>query len=324
MTQNPQTPFLPPLLRFSPESFYRDNYIVYFVPLVPRDGSRVTSIEILGDFLDIHPKLTTADISKIEYALNNSTHFLPLETHIPITSPFYKITIRWSDTEDNKTLALVIGREYFRTLRQIASDPGTHARLDKLLQLFDVALSTRASEATLSNILSRLNVALSTRASETTLSNILSQLDTKLSTRASEATLSNILSRLDVPHSTLVKLLRWGRDVTPIWIEGAEIVAPTAGSTLVSLTVSTGKVGYIYGFFISAGEPNDFLINWVSGGTGRRRRIVLGGKGSVQYVDLVALNEGSPADGGTRISITNVNAGSAGVVYQASLLYAEV
>jgi hypothetical protein len=33
----------------------------------------------------------------------------------------------------------------------------------------------------------------------------------------------------------------------------------------------------------------------------------------------VAFNEGLPADAGTSITITNVNAGSAGIVYQAAL-----
>lgn len=117
---------------------------------------------------------------------------------------------------------------------------------------------------------------------------------------------------------------RWGRDVEPTWIHGSEVVAPAAGTALVSKAVGTGKSGYIYGFFISAGEANDFLINWTSGTVAYSIRIIFAGKGSLQYVDILPLNEGLPADAGTSISITNVNAGSAGVVYQARLLYAEV
>lgn len=118
--------------------------------------------------------------------------------------------------------------------------------------------------------------------------------------------------------------IRWGKDVSPFWVHAAEVTAPAAGTALVSKTVSTGKVGYIYGFFISAGEANDFLINWTSGGAAYSVRIPFSGKGALQYIDFTPLNEGLPADGGSTISITNVNAGSAGIVYQARLLYVEV
>lgn len=132
------------------------------------------------------------------------------------------------------------------------------------------------------------------------------------------------LQNLDVALTVLARLLRWGRDVSPIWIHSTGVTAPAAGTALVSKTVSTGKVGYIYGFFITAGESNDFLINWTSGGVAYSTRIVFPGKGSLQYIDVVPINEGLPADSGSSITITNVNAGSAGVVYQARLLYAEV
>jgi hypothetical protein len=117
---------------------------------------------------------------------------------------------------------------------------------------------------------------------------------------------------------------RWGRDVTPTWINGSETTAPAANTTLVSKTVTTGKSGYIYGFMISAQESNDFKINWTSGGTSRSRRIIFGSKGTVYFVDAVAFNEGLPADAGTNITITNVNAGGSGMVYQCAILYAEL
>jgi hypothetical protein len=132
------------------------------------------------------------------------------------------------------------------------------------------------------------------------------------------------LQNLDVALSVLATLKRWGRNVSPVWIHGGEVTAPAANTALVSKTVTSGKSGYIYGFFISAGEANDFKINWTSGGSSYSRRIVFAGKGSLQYVDFVTFNEGLPADGGTNITITNVNAGSSGVVYQAAILYAEV
>ncbi|MEM3988647.1 MAG: hypothetical protein QXZ22_08660 [Sulfolobales archaeon] len=140
---------------------------------------------------------------------------------------------------------------------------------------------------------------------------------------AKSADLTN-LSNLDVALSILAKLIRFGKNVVPTWIHAAEVTAPAANTNLVSKTVSSGKQGYIYGFFISAGEANDFKINWTSGGTARSIRIPFGGKGALQYVDITAINEGFPADAGSTITITNVNAGSSGVIYQARILYAEV
>jgi hypothetical protein len=114
------------------------------------------------------------------------------------------------------------------------------------------------------------------------------------------------------------------RDVEPVWVHGSEITEPAANTALVSKTVSAGKSGYVYGFFISTSEANVFRINWTTGATTYSVRIPVLGVGAVQYVDFVALNEGLPADGGSSITITNVNAGTAGSVYQARLLYAEV
>jgi len=113
-------------------------------------------------------------------------------------------------------------------------------------------------------------------------------------------------------------------DIYAVRIYAAEQVAPGAGTALVTQAVTAAKSGYIYGFFISCQEANDFLLNWTSGGAAKSKRIVFGGAGVVQDVEPAALNEGLAADGGTNITITNVNAGGAGKVYQANLLYAEV
>jgi hypothetical protein len=122
----------------------------------------------------------------------------------------------------------------------------------------------------------------------------------------------------------LSRFIRWGRAVEPAWIHGDEITAPAANTPLVTKTVGADKKGYIYGFFISAGEANDFKINWTSGGVAKSIRIMFTGKGSLHFVDFAALNEGYPADGGTSITITNVNDGGAGVIYQARLFVGEV
>ncbi|GAJ08214.1 unnamed protein product, partial [marine sediment metagenome] len=111
---------------------------------------------------------------------------------------------------------------------------------------------------------------------------------------------------------------RWGRDVSPVWVHAAEQTAPGAGTVLVTKAVTAGKTGYVYGFFISAQEANDFLLNWTSGGAAKSKRIVFGGGGSTECVDTVALNEGLGADAGTNITITNVTAATAGNIYQAN------
>jgi hypothetical protein len=135
--------------------------------------------------------------------------------------------------------------------------------------------------------------------------------------------ISQDLAKLDTTLTTLQTLIRWGRNVTPKWTIGAETTAPGAGTTLVSKTVSTGNTGYIYGFMITAQEANDFKINWTSGATSYSKRIVFGGKGTIHFVDVAALNEGVGADGGSSITITNVSAGGSGIIYQAALFVAE-
>lgn len=119
-------------------------------------------------------------------------------------------------------------------------------------------------------------------------------------------------------------LQRWGRDLEPSWVHATEQTAPGAGTALVTQAVGVGKSGYIYGFLVSAQETNDFKLNWTSGATAYSIRIPFGGAGSTECVDPTPLNEGLPADAGTNITITNVNAATAGKIYQARLLYAEV
>jgi len=120
------------------------------------------------------------------------------------------------------------------------------------------------------------------------------------------------------------RIIRWGREVSPTWVHAVEQVAPGALTALVTQAVTAGMIGYIYGFFISVGEGNDFLINWTSATVAYTRRLVFGAGGTVEAIDQVAINDGLPADAGTNITITNVNVGGAGIIYQACLLYAEV
>ena len=194
----------------------------------------------------------------------------------------------------------------------------------------DVLLSTRATESTLTSIKNALASVATDKLRVSPVDalpespfNLSKVGGTALTGRDWSGDLAK-LQNLDLALSVLAGVQRWGRNVSPTWVHAAEVTAPAAGTALVSKTVSTGKSGYIYGFFISSGEANDFKVNWTSGAAAYSKRIVLGGKGTVQYADFIAFNEGLPADAGTSVTITNVNAGSTGIVYQAAILYAEV
>ena len=205
--------------------------------------------------------------------------------------------------------------DYFKAGQSIGESPFN------LTKIGGTALTARDWSGDLAK-LQNLDVALSSRASETTLSGIKSQTD-KLTFDASNRLAIQNPPNMDVTLSVLAKLQRFGRNISLSWVDGGEVTAPAAGTALVSRTVTTGKSGYIYGFFISAGEANNFKINWTSGTVAKSRRIVFTSAGTLQYVDFIAINEGVPADGGSTVSITNVNAGSTGIVYQACLLYGE-
>lgn len=132
------------------------------------------------------------------------------------------------------------------------------------------------------------------------------------------------LQNLDVSLSVLAKLIKFNRSVSPAWIYGSEITAPASGTSLVSKTVSFGKSGYVYGIFISAGEVNDFKLSWVSGGSTYGIRIPFSSKGAIYAICDVPINEGLPADSDSTITLTNINSGSTGIVYQAGVLYVEM
>jgi hypothetical protein len=198
------------------------------------------------------------------------------------------------------------------------------------LQNLDVALSSRASESTLAAIKNALASVGTDKIRASVVDalpespfNLTKVAGTALTARDWSGDLAK-LQNLDVTLTTLAKLIRRGRNVEPVWIYGDEVTAPAANTPLVSQTVSTGKTGYIYGIFIASQEANDFKLNWVSGGVSKSIRIVFSGKGSLMSTFEIPINEGLGADAGSSITITNVNAGSTGIVYQAGILYAEV
>lgn len=112
-------------------------------------------------------------------------------------------------------------------------------------------------------------------------------------------------------------------NVEPTWYHENSVTAPTGGTDLVTRTVAANVSGYIYGFFVAAQEANTFNLRWTSGGTAYARIIPIGGSGSIEYSNDKPLNSSLPADTGTAIHIQNETTGSAGILYQASLLEAE-
>lgn len=106
------------------------------------------------------------------------------------------------------------------------------------------------------------------------------------------------------------------------WYYSGRILNPFPDAELLKVTIDSGYVGYIHGFFISSEEENNFSIEWTSNGESYEKIIVLGSKGSVEYTNSVAINEGSPADSNTDIIIRNMKSGNG--LYQVGLLISEV
>ena len=108
------------------------------------------------------------------------------------------------------------------------------------------------------------------------------------------------------------------------WTQGSEVTAPAAGTALVTHTVSANSAGYIVALEIFQSEPNDYDVNWTSGAVVKNWRIYLPIAGYYIFSWFIPLNINDPADANSAITITNVNAGSAGSKYKASLLVVEV
>ena len=109
-------------------------------------------------------------------------------------------------------------------------------------------------------------------------------------------------------------LIRWGIAREPSWTYGTSATAPLALATLVTKTVAAGKTGQLFGFHISAGEANSFQI---SGGT-TTLTYHLAAAGPIDIVLSAPIIANIAA--GASITIKNVTAAAAGIVYQASLL----
>lgn len=120
-----------------------------------------------------------------------------------------------------------------------------------------------------------------------------------------------------------IALIRWGVGVEPSWTEGSETDGPAAGTALVSKDIASGKVGKVFGVHISAGEGNEFQLGIYDGTTFTvKKRFALASAGTILIVAGAPLIEDVP--GGQSVEVRNVKDGTAGVIYQASVLVAEV
>jgi hypothetical protein len=293
------------MYRFPPEAFGKKNYTIVRITLdVPPK-----IIPVRGDYLNVVSLGTTADLSKVYIGINTTEADLPLVEAVPVLTPFTYITLRWESSENNKQLTLIVGGEaVFSQYREGVVLVGDLANIAKepTLRLLTNALASKATDKL------RVQVVDSLPRSPFTLYD------------SANYELSSFIKNLDVSLTTLARLIKFNRNVSPTWIYGPELTAPAAGTSLVSKTVSSGKSGYIYGVFISAEEVNTFKLIWISATVARSIRIPFSGRGAVMVVFDVPINEGLPADAGSSVSVVNVNAGSTNVIYQAGILYAEV
>lgn len=122
----------------------------------------------------------------------------------------------------------------------------------------------------------------------------------------------------------LAHATRYGREGSLFWAHCNEVTAPSANSVICQYTIPAGRRGYIYGFFITASEPNSFRLRWTSNNQTLSIVIPFSGAGAIHYADLIPLNEGAPADPNTPIQVLALNSGSSGSVYQARILVMEV
>jgi len=105
----------------------------------------------------------------------------------------------------------------------------------------------------------------------------------------------------------------------PFWRNGADMWAPAADSVLVSFTVSPNRVAKVYGWFILCSEANQFYLRI---GTDFYRIAVFTAGGEKCIVSKEPIFDNIPA--GTEVAIHNVNAGTAGNVYRASILIDQI
>jgi len=133
---------------FPKHLFYRKNYETLLVTLTRKPLSLV----VYGDFLDV--VTTNADLSKVYVWFNeqDTNPKLPLSHAIGAVTPFHKLILDWEDSETNKFIVFLIGREFsFRILKSIVHIAGDLVGLAKDASLRNVELTYIPSQTVTAN-----------------------------------------------------------------------------------------------------------------------------------------------------------------------------
>lgn len=274
------------------------------IPLVLRSQ---VEIDINGDWFGLLSYESDLNLDNVLVSFNNNYSWLPLSAvGAGVSTPFEKIFIQ-TTTEVGKSLSLLIGGQAKFSL---ASQGVTISR----------DLVGLAREATLDAI--STNVAI-TATNSNNLNNLPSMANT-LNNIEANATSMNAVITTNINYP--LNQIRWGQPVEPNWVYGAVTTGPTAGAVLVSQGVSSGYNGYIWGYFLSTNDTagNTFLITWTYNNTTYQQMVVFGGAGTVNFITNKAVNSGLPAQGGSTMAISILNAGSTNALYMAGLLWGQV
>lgn len=111
---------------------------------------------------------------------------------------------------------------------------------------------------------------------------------------------------------------------TPVWISGAESVAPAALTSLAKAVPAAGRIGVVYGFRVTSQEANAAGKIW------RLRASIKGALVTVADVDVTNPSFYGPSplfylqgNGVDFYEVVNVVAGTALAIHQASILYGD-
>lgn len=274
------------------------------IPLVLRSQ---VEIDIKGDWFGLLSYESDLNLDNVLVSFNNNYSWLPLSAvGAGVNTPFEKIFIQ-TTTEVGKSLSLLIGGQAKFSL---ASQGVTISR----------DLVGLAREATLDTI--STNVAI-TATNSNNLTNLPSMANA-LNNIEANATSMNAVITTNINYP--LNQIRWGQPVEPNWVYGTVTTGPTAGAVLVSQGVSSGYNGYIWGYFLSTNDSagNTFLVKWTYNNTTYQQMVVFGGAGTVNFITNKAVNSGLPAQGGSTMTISILNAGSTNALYMAGLLWGQV
>jgi len=104
-----------------------------------------------------------------------------------------------------------------------------------------------------------------------------------------------------------------------VYVQGSEVKGPSAGATLMSYTVPQGFRAHVVAVEVLAGDANEFTLGWTSGGSARSKKIYVPTAGYYMVKFPLPPTLGAPADAGTAVTLSVVNAGLASSKYYAAM-----